>query len=423
MTGDALLQCSLSDPDNLLDRIDAVLDEAGRLPLADLRRDQAVTWLSRVQQIRARAEALSLRSLAAAPGTDRRNVIAPGCTVIESVIARTRLDPRSLARDQHLATWLRRFPLFDDAAAGGWLSRSHLQVLRGLDGKRTRCHLADAQSYLIEAARRCSWAQFVSTCRYWALRFDPHGAEPREQVAARSCTATTEPDGTVSGSFTLDPLAGAAFLTALEEHAQRLFRHDSETATERTATQRRADALVDLVTRGVAATAGSASPLVSVVMSEAVAEDLLKQVAADDVEGPQPPSRLSLDADDIDQRCELANGTPLHPRFVLALLATAAFRRMVFGPAGEILDLGRSARNFPRHLRQALLVRARGRCEAPGCPAPFSWLQADHLIPWFRHGTTSVTNGQILCGPHNKAKGHRLEPVALQIDALEAQAK
>ena len=78
------------------------------------------------------------------------------------------------------------------------------------------------------------------------------------------------------------------------------------------------------------------------------------------------------------------------------------------GPAGEVTDLGRRSRGFPARLKQALLVQARGRCRSPGCDAPLAWLQADHLIPWRRDGTTSLRNGQILCDPHNKAKGDRL---------------
>ncbi len=401
----------VGNPDTLLDRIDAILDEAAETTLSSLRRDQAVVWLSRLLQIKARAEGLSLHSLAEAPCTDRRNVVAPGCTVIESVVARTRLNPQSLAKDQQLAVWLRRFPVFDAATARGWLNRPHLKVLRGLDRGVRRRHLSEAQGYLLDAARRCSWAEFVNCCRYWALRFDTTGAEPRAQVEARTLRARTAADGSVVGEFTLDPLAGAAFLAALEEHVQRLFRADAESGSDRTATQRRADALVELVTRPTNEGPGP-SPLVNIVMSEAVAEDLIHRAAAEGDAG-HPPALLPLDPDDVDQRCELADGTPLHPHFVLALLAVATFRRMIFGPAGEILDLGRRARSFPRHLKQALLVKARGRCEIPGCSAPFSWLQADHLIPWHRHGTTALANGQILCDPHNKAKGHRLvEPVA-----------
>ncbi|MCP4223683.1 MAG: HNH endonuclease, partial [Actinomycetia bacterium] len=52
----------------------------------------------------------------------------------------------------------------------------------------------------------------------------------------------------------------------------------------------------------------------------------------------------------------------------------------------------------------ALLVKARGRCQYPGCDAPITWLEADHLIAWNQNGSTNTTNGQILCSRHNKLK-------------------
>jgi hypothetical protein len=88
----------------------------------------------------------------------------------------------------------------------------------------------------------------------------------------------------------------------------------------------------------------------------------------------------------------------------MAILATATLRRLVLGADGEILDLGRRVRTFPRHLKQALAAQSRGRCANQGCDAPYTWLQADHITPWNRNGTTSVGNGQMLCGPDNRRK-------------------
>jgi hypothetical protein len=251
---------------------------------------------------------------------------------------------------------------------------------------------------LIDAARSCNWTAFVAACRYWELSFDPDGDEPHEQVANRSFSYRRKPDGTLSGTFHLDPMAGAALSTALDQQAQRLFRHDTETGSQRTATQRRADALVGCVT-GAGNSRPSAGPLLHLVMSQRVAEDTLARMT-----GGANATRLDLDPDDIDRRCELIDGTPIHPRYVMAAIATATLRRMVFGANSEILDLGRAVRGFPRHLKAALLVKARGQCQSPACSAPLAWLQADHLLPWHHQGPTAVANGQILCDPHNKLK-------------------
>ena len=400
------------DPLAVLDHLEAAFDEAAEVPVGCLGSQETLEWLCRVQRLQAKAQALSCRSLVEAHDLSPETM-AVGRTMAGVVAAHTRANPKPVASDQHLGVWLRGFTVFAEAFGQGRLTRSHLQVLRTLDNKRTRSYLPEAQEYLIEAAETCDWSEFVALCRYWALAFDPDGPEPDEQVTSRSMSYQTDSDGTLSGRFKLDPLAGAAFTTALEQQIQRLFREDSETNSDRTATQRRADALVQLVVAGAQnPDVRLPTPLVHIVMSSQVAQDALSRLAGGAVDALTVDKyRLPLDHGDIDGRCELIDGTPIHPRFALAALASATLRRMVFGPDGEILDLGRKARGFPQHLKQALLVKARGRCQHPGCQAPVAWLQADHLMPWNRHGPTAITNGQILCDPHNKAKRDDIPPL------------
>ena len=191
----------------------------------------------------------------------------------------------------------------------------------------------------------------------------PTVRSPREQLAARSCSHRTNPDGTVSGRFHLDPLAGAAFTTAMERTVQRLWRHDHESGATRTAGQRRADAFMELLTEG------SGEPLVHVVMSEQVAEDVMARSQSD---GAGSGGRWPTSLDDVDGRCELLDGTPLHPHWAAAIMAIARFRRLIFGPSGEILDHGRKTRTFPTSSSWPcsfrLGVAARNRAAMPPSP-------------------------------------------------------
>ena len=66
--------------------------------------------------------------------------------------------------------------------------------------------------------------------------------------------------------------------------------------------------------------------------------------------------------------------------FGLAVMAVAQMKRIILEPESAILDLGRDARSFTKNMKLAMLVAARGRCSSFGCDAPFSWLQADHII-------------------------------------------
>ncbi len=378
--------------------IDAVRD----VPPSGCGRDELLAAASEVQRLRSRLDALSgslLRAIGEIGLGDRDGATGGRPrSVAAAVAAACGADPRALSGEVRRGAWLRSFEAFAAAHATGTLSTSHLRLLQRLDGPRTRGALIESQHLLIQAASSCRWHEFVQATRYWQLAADPDGPEPLDQPSRRFCRLTRSADGVVTGRFRLDPVAGEAMATALGQAEQALFREDGATGSLRSPSQRRADALVELVARGASPGAGRpAKPLVHLVVSESVVEALLRSEHPD------------LDPIDVDGRCELVDGTPLHPRHAAGVLAVATLRRLVLNPRGEILDLGRRSRTFPTHLRQALLAAARGRCQIPGCDAPPPWLQADHIHPWHRGGPTATSNGQILCDPHNKAKGTSTE--------------
>ncbi|MGV9798139.1 DUF222 domain-containing protein [Mycobacterium sp. NPDC003449] len=69
------------------------------------------------------------------------------------------------------------------------------------------------------------------------------------------------------------------------------------------------------------------------------------------------------------------------------------------------LDVGRTERLFPPHIRKALGIRDRG-CAFPGCGRPVSWCDAHHLTPWSTGGATSIDNGVLLCRHHHTVMHH-----------------
>lgn len=69
-------------------------------------------------------------------------------------------------------------------------------------------------------------------------------------------------------------------------------------------------------------------------------------------------------------------------------------------------------RRFSGADRAAIMARAGGRCEFHGliggrCSAT-DRLQADHIHPHSRGGSTTVGNGQVLCARHNREKSARI---------------
>ncbi|WP_323960416.1 DUF222 domain-containing protein [Arthrobacter sp. JZ12] len=73
---------------------------------------------------------------------------------------------------------------------------------------------------------------------------------------------------------------------------------------------------------------------------------------------------------------------------------------LVLGGRGQILDIGRSQRLFPPHMRRALVARDKG-CAFPDCTIPATWCEAHHIVPWSAGGTTNVRDGVLLCLRHH----------------------
>ena len=379
----------LSDAQNALGELDMSLGSLGD--------EDAVALLVGVHRIKSQVEGIWCRL--AHDGSNVTLIDDPSASIAGIATDRAGSKPQSTRSDARLGSWLASFPAFSEAARRGDLSKDQLKALKRLDNTRTHLALTEAQDYLVDAAQSCTHVEFLQVLGYWEARFDPDGRKPADQVENRYLTIKQHYDGTVSGRFVLDPISGAAVKCAVEQEAQRLFRAEAETDQTLTFGQRQADALTNLVSRGSTAQ-GEPTPLVHIVMSQKVAEDTIERLCGEsDSSAPLP-----ISPDDVDQRCEFVNGVPVHPRLAIGALATGTLRRLVFGADNAIINLGRSVRTFPRHLRQALLVQGRGRCCAPGCDAPVAWLEADHIHPWSRGGPTDIRNGQSLCGPHNRIK-------------------
>ena len=73
---------------------------------------------------------------------------------------------------------------------------------------------------------------------------------------------------------------------------------------------------------------------------------------------------------------------------------------ILLGSEGRILDIGRTSRVFPPHIRKALTARDQG-CAFPGCTIPATWCEAHHITYWSHGGTTGTENGVLLCSHHH----------------------
>lgn len=93
----------------------------------------------------------------------------------------------------------------------------------------------------------------------------------------------------------------------------------------------------------------------------------------------------------------------------LGLLARARTRSRLTPPVERVrvpvvpqpLDLGRTRRLASAAQWRALLVRSAGRCEIPGCTAPYTHGHAHHVAYWERGGPTDLANLLVVCTHHH----------------------
>ncbi|WP_342782935.1 HNH endonuclease signature motif containing protein [Saccharopolyspora hirsuta] len=74
---------------------------------------------------------------------------------------------------------------------------------------------------------------------------------------------------------------------------------------------------------------------------------------------------------------------------------------MVLDGDGLPLDVGRTKRTAPTHIRAALLQRD-GVCAFPGCDRPPGTPDAHHIVSWLDGGPTELSNMVMLCGHHHR---------------------
>lgn len=301
--------------------------------------------------------------------------------------------PRNLARRRvRLARELRHMPVVDAAWRAGELEASHAAAFGRARNDRTATDFARDEAMLVDQAREFRFDDFARLLGYWKRGADPDGAEAdaAEQRAKRRCHVSRSFDDTVFGELVLDPIGGTILLETLREIEAELLETDwneararlGERATvddlRRSWPQRRADALVEMAIRARVAPADGRrpAPLFSVL------------VGYETFAGPL---------------CELANGIAVTPGSLAPWLTQADIERVVFDSPSRVIDVGTTRRFFTGATRRAVEVRDRNRCYHPTCDTDDD-LQVDHIQPFTAGGPTTVDNGRLACGYHNRLR-------------------
>lgn len=151
------------------------------------------------------------------------------------------------------------------------------------------------------------------------------------------------------------------------------------TPDPRTPAQRRADALITVVGRGVSAPGKAPRSEKALVIVTIPYADL---------------------ANDLNGVAETMTGQVLSPATVRRIACDAGIIPAVLGSKGEVVELGHRVRLFILSQRILLWLRD-GGCTFPGCTVPAQWCDAHHVVHWLLGGRTDVSNGALLCPRHH----------------------
>ncbi len=278
-------------------------------------------------------------------------------------------------------------PLTVKALAEGVLPVGHARALTRacLSTPLLREQLRDAdhgEAFLLGLAH-LDLSDYRRVLDAWANRADPLAADLRYRDAKGDCTFTMAQ--TAGGSKLdgfMDPVGAETLLVALKAEI------GVPAAGDLRSTGRRMhDALISLATRALD---GGGLGISASVRPQVVVHVNYDTVLAtlDDL-GMAPPVLQET-------------GAVITRRELDRLMCDSAITRVIFGPKGEVLDVGRSQRTFTGPRRRALDARD-GGCMYPGCDLPPHLSEGHHTREggWAGGATTNTDEGVLLCFHHH----------------------
>ncbi len=273
------------------------------------------------------------------------------------------------------------------AFAEGAISAAHARVItRAMTPARIAkaadagIDLGETDAILADLARATAPHETARGVARWVAGVDPDGTLDDAADTRRRFTMAPGLDGRVHLRGELDAVGGEYLHTALAA----LLNGDRSAGDTRCHAERQGDALVALA-RG-ALDAGGLPTVRGERPHVRVAIDLLALCAQRGAAGVSGGS--------------LGWAGPLNPETARRLACDAGIARIITGPDGLPLDVGREQRTATAAIRRAVEARD-GHCVFSGCDALPEWCDVHHVIHWAHGGPTSCDNGALLCERHH----------------------
>jgi hypothetical protein len=358
--------------DELAEAIDSLLD----VDPTDLTDDELHELVTSVQRQRHRLAAVAAVATAS---WDQRMVWADNGARSAAVrlANETSTSTSSAGVDLRRARQLRSMPATAAALAAGVISPDHVDLLSKAAQPWRNASFADHEDTLVEQCTLLRFADARKMIDYWCARADADAAEDRAERQRNAAHLNVSPtlDGTVVIAGTLDAIGGSIVSDELTRIERELYLADKRDGITRTASQRRAAALVEMATRSATAPAGGRRP-----------KPLFTALVGDET---------------LSHLCELANGMVVTPGQVVQWAGDADLETVLFDGPSTVISVSHR-RSFTGALRRAVQVRDRHCRHTSGCDVPADQCDVDHIVPHAAAGPTSQFNGKLECTPHNR---------------------
>jgi hypothetical protein len=325
---------------------------------------------------------LDSRGLAGEQGVSSTAVLLRQLLRLSPQAARRRVEDAKEVRCSTTLSGSRvasRLPGAAAALRAGVLSQEQLGVVRRTlrelpNDLPARVRIQVEQQLVVEACR-FDPSQLGKLAMRIRGHLDPDGVLRSERDAAdrMELSFAHDVDGVIRVRGRLSAEGAAVLRSALSPLAK------PRPKDPRSATKRRADALVELARRvldaGTLPVDGGVRPHIGLTVD---ITELRRHTGIVDLDwggtvSIQAARRICCDADIIP---------------------------IVMRGGSQPLDVGRRQRLVTGPLRRALIARDRG-CVAPGCDRPPEWCEAHHLVHWANGGATSIDNTALVCGYHH----------------------
>ncbi|HEX7169038.1 MAG TPA: DUF222 domain-containing protein [Acidimicrobiales bacterium] len=285
------------------------------------------------------------------------------------------MSPGDAGRVAARAKRLARLPATAAAWADGELSTGQVDAVLASVTTKTIDRLADHEHDLLPTLASLPARDVARVMRVWHAHAEAEaGAEPPvDERERRLRLSAVGNEWAIDG--TLDAEGGNVVATALRLATT----PDAPGEPERTAPERRADALVDVCRYY-----------------------LDHQTARRGGSRHRPHVNVVVDIDDLEtaRGGETIDGMTLGADTIGRLLCDSAVHRVVMAGGSAILDYGTSTRTIPVHLWNAIVIRDR-HCRFPGCDRPPHWCEGHHVEHVEHGGPTAIDNLVLLCTRHH----------------------